>query len=252
MADSLVVDVADRVASLTISREHRRNALDDSTLLQMKNSLEDLSRVDICAIVIRGAGTKAFSAGSDIKELASQGLKDRIAHTDLGHSVGDLIEQHRCPVIAAIEGSCLGGGLELAMCCDFRICGDGATFGLPEVALGALPSWGGTIRLPRVVGTAKARELVLFNRRLSANEALNWGLVNQVVAQGSAYTSALTLARETFARTDPAIVGIAKGLITHGTGASTRTARHLELLADMSVLASEALEAGVTKFSAGH
>jgi enoyl-CoA hydratase len=251
MSDSLVVDVAERIASLTINREHRRNALDDRTLLLLKKNLEELASANVAAIVISGAGDKAFSAGSDIKELAAQGLKERIAHTDLGQAVGDMIEQHQRPVIAAIDGFCLGGGLELALCCDYRICGEGATFGLPEVALGALPSWGGTVRLPRFIGAARAREIVLFNRRLDAREALAWGLVNRVVAQGTALLAARELARDVFGRTDPGIVAIAKGLLTHGHGASARAARHLELLADMSVLASEALQSGVTKFSGG-
>jgi len=199
--------------------------------------------------VIRGAGLKAFSAGSDIKELASQSLKDRITHTDLGQALGDLIEQHPCPVIAAIEGYCLGGGLEIASSCDYRIAGAGALFGLPEVALGALPSWGGTVRLPRIVGVARARELVLFGRRLTAEEALAWGLVNRVVPEGEAFAAARSLAVETFGRTNPDIVSIAKGLLTHGAAASTRTARHLELLADMSVLASDALDSGAKRFT---
>jgi enoyl-CoA hydratase len=250
MTDSLIVDVADRIACLTINREPRRNSLDDATLRQLKAHLEEFATADVAAIVIRGAGTKAFCAGADIKELAALDLKGRIAQTDLGQTVGDIIEQHPRPVIAAIEGFCLGGGLELALCCDYRVAATGSTLGLPEVALGGLPSWGGTVRLPRIVGPARARELVLFGRRLDAEEALAWGLVNRVVAQGKAHEAALALARETFARTDPGIVAMAKGLITHGTSASARTARHLELLADMSVLASGALDAGVAEFSA--
>jgi enoyl-CoA hydratase/carnithine racemase len=249
MAETLLVEIVERIACLTISREHRRNALDDGTLLLLKKSLEDLARSDVCAIVLSGAGNKAFSAGSDIKELAAKGLSERIAHTELGQIVGDMIEQHPRPVIAAIEGYCLGGGLEMAMCCDYRICGEGATFGLPEVALGALSSWGGTVRLPRFVGAARAREIILFNRRLDAGEALDWGLVNRVVAQGTALQSARAFALEIFGQADPGIVAIAKGLLAHGNGAPQRTARHLELLADMSVLASDALQSGVTRFS---
>jgi enoyl-CoA hydratase len=249
VADSLSLDVVDRIACLTITREQVRNALNDETLGRLKASLESLTPPDVAAIVIRGAGLKAFSAGSDIKELASQSLKDRIAHTDLGHALGDAIEQHPCPVIAAIEGYCLGGGLEIALACDYRIAGAKASFGLPEVALGALPSWGGTVRLPRIVGVARARELVLFGRRLTAEEALDWGVINRVVPEGEAFAAARALAVETFGRTNPDIVSIAKGLLTHGTGASTRTARHLELLADMSVLASDALDAGAKKFT---
>ncbi|MGH6937868.1 enoyl-CoA hydratase/isomerase family protein [Hypericibacter sp.] len=249
MADSLSLEVIDRIACLTITREQVRNALNDETLGRLKASLESLAPPDVAAIVIRGAGLKAFSAGSDIKELASQSLKDRIAHTDLGHALGDVIEQHPCPVIAAIEGYCLGGGLEIALSCDYRIAGARASFGLPEVALGALPSWGGTVRLPRIVGVARARELVLFGRRLSAEEALDWGVINRMVPEGEAFAAARSLAQETFGRTNPDIVSIAKGLLTHGTAVSTRTARHLELLADMSVLASDALDAGARKFT---
>lgn len=249
MADSLSLDIVDRIAGLTIMREQVRNALNDETLGRLKASLESLAPPDVAAIVIRGAGLKAFSAGSDIKELASQSLKDRIAHTDLGHALGDAIEQHPCPIIAAIEGYCLGGGLEIALACDYRIAGARASFGLPEVALGALPSWGGTVRLPRIVGVARAREFVLFGRRLTAEEALDWGVINRVVPEGEAFAAARALAQETFGRTNPDIVGIAKGLLTHGTAASTRTARHLELLADMSVLASDALDAGAKKFT---
>ncbi|HWA46288.1 MAG TPA: enoyl-CoA hydratase/isomerase family protein [Hypericibacter adhaerens] len=249
MSDTVMLEIHDRVACLTINRERSRNALNDEALGRLKASLENLAPPAVAAIVIRGAGLKAFSAGSDIKELASQSLKDRIAHTDLGHALGDAIEQHPCPVIAAIEGYCLGGGLEIASACDYRIAGAGAVLGLPEVALNALPSWGGTIRLPRIVGVARARELVLFGRRLTAEEAMSWSLVNRVVPQGEAFAAAVALAKETFGNTDPGIVSIAKGLLTHGTGASTRTARHLELLADMSVLASEAMDQGVKAFS---
>jgi enoyl-CoA hydratase/carnithine racemase len=249
MADSLLVEIAERVATLTISREQRRNALNDATLLLLKKTLEELVNADASAIILTGAGTKAFSAGADIKELAAQPMKARIESTDLGQTVGDMIEQYPRPVIAAIEGFCLGGGLEMAMCCDYRVCGEGATFGLPEVALGALSSWGGTVRLPRLVGPARAREVILFNRRLDAKEALEWGLVNRVVPQGTALHAARTLASEVFANTDPGIVSIAKGLLTHGYGATQRAQRHLELLADMSVLASDALQSGVTKFS---
>jgi enoyl-CoA hydratase/carnithine racemase len=249
MAESLLVEIAERFATLTISREQRRNALDDATLVLLKKALEDLTTADVAAIILTGAGSKAFCAGADIKELAAKPLKERIASTDLGQTVGDMIEQHPRPVIAAIEGYCLGGGLEMAMCCDYRLCAEGAMLGLPEVALGALSSWGGTVRLPRLVGQARAKEVILFNRRLGAREALEWGLVNRVVPQGTALEAARSLATEVFAKTDPGIVAIAKGLVAHGTNAPQRAARHLELLADMSVLASDALQSGVTKFA---
>lgn len=248
MSESLLVEREGRVVIATINRERRRNALDDATLFSLRDLLQRTAHEDVAVVVITGAGVKAFSAGSDIKELASQSREQRIAHTELGQAIGDLIEQHPSLVIAAIEGFCLGGGLELAMACDYRIVGEGATLGLPEIGLNALPSWGGTVRLPRLIGVGRAREVVLFGRQLGAQEALDWGLVGKAVPAGLALQAARDLAIELASKTDRNIVAIAKGIITHGVSAPARTARHLELLADMSVLASEALEFGVTRF----
>lgn len=248
MEEKLIYEVHDRVARITINRERRRNALDDDTLRRLRDALEECGSSDVGAIVMRGAGTKAFSAGSDIKELAQQTQAQKIAHTELGQAIADMIEQHPCPVIVAIEGYCLGGGLEMAMACDYRIAGAGSTLGLPEVALNALPSWGGTVRLPRLIGVGRAREIILFGRQLNAEEALNWGLVNQVVPQGAAFDAALAFANDFVAKTDRGTVAIAKGLVTHGVAAPSRTGRYLELLADMTVLASEAMQSGLTRF----
>lgn len=249
MSEGLQVETRGRVVVATINRERRRNALDDATLFAMKDLLEKTARQDVAAIVLRGAGEKAFSAGSDVKEMASQNREQRIGHTEVGQAIGDLIEQHPSAVIAAIEGYCLGGGLEIATACDLRIAGEGSTFGLPEVFLNALPSWGGTVRLPRLIGVGRAREVVLFGRQLDCREALNWGLVSKVVPTGTALQAALEISDELAAKTDRNLVSIAKSLITHGVSAPTRTARHLEMLADMSVLSSDALEAGVRQFA---
>jgi len=251
VTDKLLVEASERVGLLTVNREARRNALDDETLLALRDVLERWSGDDgVSAVVVRGAGTRAFSAGSDLKELAEQSHAERARHTELGQALGDLIETHPCVVIAAIEGYCLGGGLELALACDYRIAGQGAVLGLPEVGLNALPSWGGTVRLPRVVGVGRAREIVLFGRRLDAAEALAWGLLARVVPEGEAASAALAFAREFAASTDRATVAVAKGLITHGVGAPPRTARHLEYLADLGQLASAALSEGVGRFAA--
>lgn len=247
--DSLLFEIGDRVACLTINRERRRNALDDATLFKLRDALESCKREGVGAIVLTGAGTAAFSAGSDIKELAEQTQDQKVAHTELGQDIGDMIERHPAPVIAAIEGYCLGGGLELAMACDFRIAGAGATLGLPEVRrLSALPSWGGTVRLPRIVGVARAREVILFGRTLGAEEALDWGLVNRVTETGAALEAALAMAKEFAAEVDPGAAALAKRLVTFGYGVPTQAGRYMEYLADMSQLASEALSAGVGKF----
>ncbi|MGE0240838.1 MAG: enoyl-CoA hydratase/isomerase family protein [Parvibaculaceae bacterium] len=249
MPESLIVEREGRIVVATINRERARNALDDATLFALRDLLQETARQDVAAIVLAGAGLKAFSAGSDIKELAGQNREQRIGHTDLGQTVGDLIEQHPAAVIAAIEGFCLGGGLELAMACDYRIAGEGATLGLPEIHLNALPSWGGTVRLPRLVGVGRAREVIQFGRKLTPEEAVQWGLIHRAVPTGKALETARDFARDHVARTDRGIFAIVKGLVTHGIAAPPRTGRQLELLADMSVLSSDALEAGVSKFA---
>jgi enoyl-CoA hydratase/carnithine racemase len=144
-------------------------------------------------------------------------------------------------VIAAIEGYCLGGGLEMALGCDLRIAGEGSTFGLPEVGVNALPSWGGTYRLARLIGLARAKQVTLFGRRLTAEEALDWGLVAEVVPRGGARARAIEIGqsladldRRTFAR--------AKALMTAGYGVHGRVARQMEYLADDAQLSSAAFD----------
>ena len=249
--DSLLFEIADGIAAITINRERRRNALDDATLFSMRDALERCKKPELRVIVLTGAGTKAFSAGSDIKELATQTAAQRLAHTELGQSVADAIEQHPCPVIAAIEGYCLGGGLEMAIACDYRIAGSGAVLGLPEVMLNALPSWGGTARMPRVVGVGRARQLIMFGKTVDADTALAWGLVGEVVAEGEAFKTAMNMAREFVAKTDRGTVAIAKHLLSFGWAVPGRTGGYLEYLADMSQLSSDALTAGVSRFVEG-
>ena len=251
MSDGLIVEIRDGIAALTISRERRRNALDDPTLFQLRDALQRARQSDVKVIVLTGAGTKAFSAGSDVKEMAEQNHEQRLAHTELGQQIAESIEQHPCPVIAAIEGYCLGGGLEMALACDYRIAGKGATLGLPEIKINALPSWGGTTRLPRVVGVARAREVIMFGRTLDAETALAWGLVAEVQPEGQALARALAMAAEIAEKRDPRCLALAKQLLTNGWAMPTRASNYLEYLADMNQLSSDSLNASVTAFAAG-
>ena len=244
----LEVTVEGNAARFTIRRERRRNALDDATLEAMREALIRTKRDGIGAIVLCGEGTKAFCAGSDLKELAAQTYDQRLAHNELGQEVGDLIEAHPSPVIAAIEGYCLGGGLELACACDYRIAGRSAVLGLPEVALNGLPSWGGTVRLPRIVGVGRAREVVLFGRTVTGEEAERWGLVARAVDDGTALAEATALAATMATERDRRTVAVAKHLLSFGYGLPTRSGRHLEYLADMNQLSGEAIERGVAKY----
>jgi enoyl-CoA hydratase/carnithine racemase len=173
------------IAVWTIDRADRANALSRTTLLAFgKLAREAAANPSIRAIVVTGAGEKAFCAGADLKER--QGMSENDVRVQVGLYRSELgpLDRSPKPVVAAINGAALGGGLELALCCDLRVAAAHAVLGLPETSLGIIPGAGGTQRLPRVVGEARAKEMILLARRLSANEALAWGLVNRVTPAG--------------------------------------------------------------------
>jgi methylglutaconyl-CoA hydratase len=174
------------IAIWTIDRADRRNALSRATLLAFgKLSREVASNDSVRAVIVTGAGDAAFCAGADLKER--QGMSDDDVRVQVDLYRTELGPLDRCPkpVVAAINGAALGGGLELALCCDLRVAVRGAVLGLPETSLGIIPGAGGTQRLPRVVGEARAKEMILLARRLDAHEALAWGLVNRVAPEGA-------------------------------------------------------------------
>jgi enoyl-CoA hydratase/carnithine racemase len=245
----LAVDTTAGIHTLTIDRPAQRNPLDDATLEAVVTALQAARATAARAIVLTGAGLLAFSAGSDIKEMAGQTPAERLAHTALGQQVGAAIEAHPAPVIAAIEGYCLGGGLELALACDVRLAGAGAIFGLPELAISALPSWGGTYRLSRTVGLARAKEIALFGRRVDAHEAHAWGLVSEVVEEGGALSRALEMARG-FDRIEPATTARLKALLNLGSEAGAALATQLELFADEIQTASPGFDEQARAFGA--
>ena len=191
------VSMEDRLAIVTI--DHRPvNALDRQTLQELGQIIDAAgAEPTVKVVILTGGGSLAFVAGADIKEVAQltsvDAAKDMAA---LGQAVFLKIQRCSKPVIAAINGVCLGGGLELAMACHLRISGDRARFGQPEVNLGIIPGWGGTQRLPRVIGKAKAIEWILTGDVYTAQEALRLGLVNQVVPQDQVLKAAKDLARK--------------------------------------------------------
>jgi enoyl-CoA hydratase/carnithine racemase len=184
-----------RVALLTLQREEKLNALSTAVEEELMAALSsDLVREAGCVVVL-GAG-KAFCAGADINEFKDADPASIAAYYASSGDVYERIAALPMPTIAAIHGWCLGGGLELALAVDFRIADESATFGLPEVGLGIIPSSGGTHRLVRILGPARAKELMLLGRRYDAEEARSLGLVTEVVPVGHALERALVLARE--------------------------------------------------------
>lgn len=182
--ENLQIETKERICYITINRESKLNALNKATLAELHNAITGAFADDsIGGIIITGAGAKAFVAGADISEFAAFNVEQgrALAH-DGQNKVFDLIENGPKPVIAAINGFALGGGLELAMACHIRVASDNARVGQPEVTLGLIPGYGGTQRLTQLIGKGKALELILTADMLNAADALQLGLVNHVVA----------------------------------------------------------------------
>lgn len=185
MFENLLVHTDDRIHHIIINRPQKLNALNRNTLAELHTALYDAFNNDrVGGIIITGAGEKAFVAGADIAEFSTFGSAEGEAMARRGHkNVFDYIEKSSKPVIAAINGFALGGGLELALACHIRIASDNAKMGLPEVTLGLIPGYGGTQRLTQLVGKGRALEMILTGDMTTAQEAYQYGLVNHVVSQ---------------------------------------------------------------------
>ena len=173
--------LSDAIGFLTINRPESLNALNTDLLNELKNIIKNLHQKKPRALIIQGAGEKAFVAGADIKEMQSFNANDAQAFAQKGQEVFSLIESLPFPVIAAVDGFALGGGLELALACDIIVMSDRSTIGLPELSLGLIPAFGGTQRLLRAVGLYKAKEMIFSGRLYSAKSAKEMGLVSYII-----------------------------------------------------------------------
>jgi enoyl-CoA hydratase len=227
---TVLIDRDDHVVRLTLNRPEKLNALSEQLLRDLFGALTAVCDDEsVRAVVLTGAGDKAFAAGADIGAMADMTPTQAIAFAHLGHRLGALIEQAPFPVIAAVNGFALGGGCELALCCDFIHASDRAKFGQPEVSLGVIPGFGGTQRLARLVGAARARELCMTGDVLGAEDALRIGLVNAVVPHAELLARVGDVARRIASR-GPLAVGSVKRAILRGADASLATANELEAL----------------------
>ena len=182
---NLLTGLKGRIQYITINRESKLNALNKLTIDELHTAFsEAFSNPEVGGIILTGAGSKAFVAGADISEFAGLGAVGGGELSRKGHqTVFNFIENSSKPVIAAVNGFALGGGLELAMACHIRIASDNAKMGLPEVTLGLIPGYGGTQRLTQLIGKGKALEMIMTADMITATEALQYGLVNHVVSQ---------------------------------------------------------------------
>ncbi|MGS2741335.1 enoyl-CoA hydratase/isomerase family protein [Sinomicrobium sp. M5D2P17] len=182
---NIYVEEDNGIAFITIDRPAKLNALNRETIEELHDAFQENDEdPDIKVIIITGSGDKAFVAGADISEFAGFSVKEGSALAAKGQELlFDFVENLSTPVIAAVNGFALGGGLELAMACHFRVASHNAKMGLPEVSLGVIPGYGGTQRLPQLVGKGKAMEMIMTAGMINAEEAKSYGLVNHVIAQ---------------------------------------------------------------------
>ena len=203
------------VGIITISREKALNALNSTVLKEIDATLDAVNLDEVRCLILTGAGEKSFVAGADIGEMSSLTKTEGEAFGKIGNDVFRKLEVFPIPVIAAINGFALGGGCEIAMSCDIRICSDNAVFGQPEVGLGITPGFGGTQRLPRLVGMGIAKQMIYTGRNIKADEAFRIGLVNAVYTQEELMSNAEKLAA-TIAKNAPIAVRNCKKAINDG------------------------------------
>lgn len=232
----------------TISRPEAMNALNTETLKSI-SSLIDFVEADhdVRVLILTGAGDKAFVAGADIKGFEAMTAQEANDFARVGQAIFSRLEDLAKPVIAAVNGFALGGGLELALACDMIVASEKAKFGLPECTLGLIPGFGGTVRLPRIVGTGKALELALTGNMLTAVEALAVGLVVKVVSHGEALKASLELAQTMVSRA-PFALGFIKKSIHIGRGKSVKEAQEIEAGLFGEVFKTEDKTEGVRAF----
>ncbi len=178
--DPVQIDIDGPIATVTINRPEALNALNDAVMAGLSAAFDQIGSSPARAVILTGAGDKAFVAGADIKEFQGLDRPAALAYAQRGQALMLKIEQFGAPVIAAVNGYALGGGCELALACHLRIASQNAVFGQPEVGLGVIAGFGGSQRLPRLIGQGRALDLLITGRKIDAGEALSWGLVNQV------------------------------------------------------------------------
>jgi enoyl-CoA hydratase/carnithine racemase len=232
--ETLQYGVDDGVATVTLNRPEVHNAQNDTLRREMYAVFSALATDDdVKVVVVTGAGDKAFSAGADIREFVEPSSPTQQREQRRRIEYRAMMDRCTQPIIAAINGFALGGGLELALACDIRIAAENATLGLTEINLAIIPGGGGTQRLPRLIGRGKALEMILTGARIPASEALRIGLVERVVPAGQALSAATGLARE-IAGKAPIALRYAKEAVVKGVGMSLEDGLRLE--GDLSTL----------------
>ncbi|MER2295282.1 MAG: enoyl-CoA hydratase-related protein [Desemzia incerta] len=247
--NTLLLEKKNGIGTLTINRPKNLNALNKEVLEELTQVLKAIEKdEDIHVLIVTGAGEKAFVAGADIKEMKDKNAIEGRDFSTLGNTAFSQLENLRQPTIAAVNGFALGGGCELAMSCDIRIGSVNAKFGQPEVGLGITPGFGGTQRLSRLVGLAKAKELIYTAKTINANEAMSIGLLNQLVEAADLTAEAEKMA-QAIMKQSPLAVEASKKAINRGY--EMDLVHGLEMEAEMfgALFATEDQKEGMTAFT---
>ena len=237
-----------QIGIITVNRPDSLNAMNREILLEFINGLKKIqSEKDIRVIIITGSGEKAFIAGADIKLMQKMNPEEAFEFANLGQELANLIEKSDKPVIAAVNGYAFGGGCEIALSCHLRIASDNAVFAQPEVKIGLLPGWGGTQRLPRIIGRGLANEVILTGRNILAKEALDIGLVNKVVPQEELINTCFDIANMTLKNSPNAIAESIK-LIRLAAGTNLEKGLSKEAKSFSKLFETEETAEGLTAF----
>ena len=245
--EHIILDRTERVAKITLNRPKALNALNSDLIAELNAALDDLEADEAIGAIVLTGSEKAFAAGADIKEMQSKSFID----AETGDFVGPWSRITKCrkPVIAAVAGYALGGGCELAMMCDFIIAADNAKFGQPEITLGILPGAGGTQRLTRAIGKAKAMEMILSGRMIGAEEAERSNLVSRVVPAAELMDEAMKVA-ERIAHLSQPIVAMAKSAVNRAFETTLEEGVRYEKAVFYSAFATEDQKEGMAAFIA--
>ncbi|MEH7391525.1 enoyl-CoA hydratase-related protein [Bacillus sp. JJ1474] len=247
--NSIIVELKEHIAVVTINRSEALNAFNYDTLLELQEAVESIRiNSDVRVVIFTGSGEKAFSVGADLKERKT--LSDVEVRRNI-YKIGEvfsLIDQLPQPTIAAINGFAFGGGMELALSCDFRIAVSGTTMGLTETSLAIIPGAGGTQRLPRLIGQAKAMELILTAKRLSSEEALEYGLLNRVVDRDNLLNACFEVANQMLSN-GPLALQQAKFAIKQGMNGDLQTGLQIERKAYEVIIPTEDRVEALTAFA---
>jgi enoyl-CoA hydratase/carnithine racemase len=247
--EQIIVTVEAGIAEVTLNRPDRSNAPGSRIVGELGEAVEEIEGSgEVRAMVLTGAGDKAFCSGVDLKERAEMDADGRWSHNRALGAFAGRLARLQVPTIAALNGLAFGGGLEIALACDFRLTAEGASFALPEVGIGIVPGAGGTQRLPRLIGVRRAKELILTGRRICTEDALDMGLVSKVLPRSSLMEEARSLAQE-IAANSPLALAYAKAAVDLASETTIEQGLRYETAAIRAPLSSEDYKIGLAAFA---